>query len=173
MGTQPDYGAETAVQEYSISKATRRCSVSDRELEPGEDYISAIKPDGEGVRRVDIAATEWTESVDDIIGWWRCRMPNKAERKLKPAPTGVLLDTLSELLEHPESQELSYLLALMLMRRRVLKEEEIADEQTSGEYWNLVCNADKRVWTVPLIETPASDLNQYREQLQDLLFTEE
>jgi hypothetical protein len=168
-----DDGALTAVQEYSISKATRRCSVSDRELEPGEDYVSAIKPDGDGVRRIDIAAAEWTGPGEDIVGWWRCRMPSQSERKLKPAPTGVLLDTLSELLEHPESQELAYLLALMLIRKRILKEEPSTEDEASADYWNLVCNADKRVWTVPQIETSAAELNQYREQLQDLLFTEE
>lgn len=164
------------VQDYSISKSTRRCAVSNRPLEPGESYVSAITSDGENVQRVDIAQEAWEGPQEDTVGWWKCRMPDADKRKLKPAPNGVLLDTLAELLEHPDSQELAYLLALMLVRRRVLQDEDSIDDPASDEaslYWSLVCNADKRTWHVPVVESSAAQLNQLREQLQELLFTEE
>ena len=174
------------MQDYSISKSTRKCAVSGRGLEPGESYISAIRPDGEGVKRVDIAAAEWKGPDDETIGWWRCQMPEAGPKKLRPAPNGVLLDTLSDLLERPGKESLAYLLALLLVRRRVLSEEitigtigqaesasEVAVENEGSEIWTLVCNADERKWNVQVEVAVAEQVAELRDELNALLFTEE
>lgn len=125
---------------------------------------------------MDISVDSWEGPQEDTVGWWKCRMPDADKRKLKPAPNGVLLDTLSELLDQPESQELAYLLALMLVRRRVLQDEESLEEASEDDadlYWSLVCSADKRTWHVPVVESSAVQLDRLREKLQELLFTEE
>lgn len=81
-------------------------------------------PNGDDVVRVDIAASHWTGPGDGAIGWWRSKMPAAAAKKMRPAPNGVLLDTLSDLLQRPGKDALAYLLALLLVRRRVLQEEQ-------------------------------------------------
>lgn len=166
------------MQDYSISKCTRKCAVSGRGLEPGESYISVIVPerDGENVRRLDIAASEWKGPQPETIGWWKCTMPSAEARSLRPAPNGILLDTLSDLLDRPGKESLAYLLAVLLVRRRVLAEEESLDSEPTGEdqtHWSLVCAADGRQWNVP-VEIPDSDsMRTLQEELNHLLFTEE
>ena len=76
---------------------------------------------------MDIASSEWDGPQDEIIGWWRSHMPAADSRKLKPAPTGVLLDTLADLVDRAGKEELAFLLALLLVRRRVLVERETLD----------------------------------------------
>ncbi|MEM7477018.1 MAG: hypothetical protein AAF483_18700 [Planctomycetota bacterium] len=159
------------MQDYSISKCTRKCAVAGRALEPGEDYVSAIMADGDEVKRIDIAAREWKGPGEETIGWWRAKMPAAQQRKLRPAPNGVLLDTLSELLERPDQEELAYFLALLLVRRRVLSEEPTLEE--NSEAWTLVCNADDRSWNVPVHQPEAERIAEIRESLNNLLFTEE
>ena len=164
------------MQDYSISKASKKCGRSGKPLEPGESYVSAIISEGEDVKRVDIASSEWKETEEDVVGWWRCRMPNAQAAKLKPAPNGVLLDTLAELLEKPGKESLAYLLAVLLVRRRVLSEEEaldLEDDQEEQTYWNLVCSADERQWNVPLLDPTPQTLLALQEELNALLFTEE
>lgn len=164
------------MQDYSIAKSTRKCSKSGRALEPGEAYVSAIVPDGESVKRVDIAVAEWEEPDAETIGWWRCKMPDAKAVKLRPAPNGVLLDTLSELLDCPGKESLSYMLALLLVRRRVLIEDEklsIDSDEADDAFWKLSCSADKRQWNVPLIDPTAETVLALQDELNDLLFTEE
>lgn len=169
------------MQDYAISKSTRKCSATGKQLEPGEAYVSAILPDGESVRRVDIAATAWRGPDPDTIGWWKCRVPEASASRLRPAPNGVLLDTLSELVERPDKSALSYLLALLLVRRRILTDDEsLSDdsspsdaEATTSGVWSLTCPADGRVWHVPMVAPEAAQLDELRDELNRLLFTEE
>jgi hypothetical protein len=179
------------MQEYSITKCTRRCAVSQRALQPGESYFSLIMPAGEDVSRLDIAASHWTEPLNGTIAWWRCKMPDAAvAKKLRPAPSGVLLDTLTDLLQRPGKEALAYLLAVLLMRRRVLQEDRslledspplaatgsAMDEsatETIGHSWNLVCPADGRQWHVPVVAPNAEQSTALQAELKELLFTEE
>lgn len=170
------------MQDFSISKSTRRCAISGRTLEPAETYVSVIVPDGADVKRIDIASDQWTGKQENAIGWWRNKMPAAEAQKSRPAPNGVLLDTLSELLERPGKEPLAYLLALLLIRRRVLQEEQqlpMAEgtenkdvEDKSAECWNLVCPADGRQWNVPLAVPEADSYQQLQDELKGLLFTD-
>ncbi len=163
------------MQDYAITKCTKKCAVSGRPLEPGENYVSVLLPDGEGVKRIDVAASAWTEPDAKVIGWWRSRMPNKAPKRLRPAPNGILLDTLSQLLECPGKESLSYLLALLLVRRRVLIDEEPFDgtREEPQTCWALTCPADGRQWNVPVMAPSPDVLESLQQELNGLLFTEE
>lgn len=133
-------------------------------------------PDGESVRRVDIAATEWKGPQDETIGWWKCRMPHAETVKLRPAPNGVLLDTLYELVARPGKEPLAYLLAVLLVRRKVLSEDDTLSnvaKEKNPDNWCLVCQADDRQWNVPIVMPTAENMDSIQEELNSLLFTEE
>ena len=164
------------LQDYSVSKCTRQCAVGGRPLEPGESFVSALVSKGGEIARVDVAASEWKGPQPETIGWWRSKMPEKASKKLRPAPNGVLLDTLSDLLERPGKEALAYLLALLLIRRRVLAEEEQLDINLNDEpqtHWSLTCPADGRQWVVPICVPRTDAMQALQDELNSLLFTEE
>ena len=162
--------------DFTIGKCTRRCAVSGQPLAPGKCFYSVVVGEGEALVRRDISAAAWTGPPPHAIGWWRVKMPEAAAKKLQPAPNGVLLDTLTELLERPGAETLAYLLALLLCRRRVLVDEapahEAADDGPLDSFWQLTYPPDGRQWTVP-VAIPASDLlEDLQSQLNSLLFTE-
>lgn len=187
------------MQDYSISKSTRRCAISGRNLEPDESYFSMIVAEGDDVARVDVAASDWQGPNAGAIGWWRNKMPSAAARKLRPAPNAVLLDTLSDLLDRPSKSELAYLLALLLVRRRVLQEEqslsqaEMESHDGAGptshangsrhgsapvaaapeQLWKLVCPVDGRQWCVPVAAPRTEAIQTLQAELQTLLFTDQ
>lgn len=175
------------MQDYSIAKCTRRCALSGRALEPNESYFSVIVPAGEDVSRLDIAASHWNGPVEGAIGWWRSHMPAAATQALRPAPTGVLLDTLGELLQRPGKEALAYVLALLLVRRRVLQEEQgvtdqdspteptraTANEEVCPTIWPLVSPTDGRQWQVPVVSPSAEQLSALQAELKQLLFTDQ
>lgn len=168
------------IQDYSISRCTRKCAISGRGLEPGENYYSVIVPQDDDLVRIDIAASQWTGPGEHAIGWWRSKMPVATAHRTRPAPNGVLLDTLSELLERPGKESLAYLLALLLVRRRVLQEEQpshplasAAPSDAARTHWNLTCPADGRQWMVTITIPTPEQLEALQEELKGLLFVDE
>ncbi len=162
--------------DFTIGKCTRKCAISGQPLAPGEAFYSVVVGNDETVVRQDISATAWTGPPPQTIGWWKLKMPEAASKKLQPAPVGVLLDTLSELLERPGSETLAYLLALLLCRRRVLLDDESTDVETklddSDSVWQLYYPTDGRRWSVPVAVPAPNLLEDLQTQLNALLFTE-
>ncbi len=109
------------IAEYKVSRCSRRCCVEDRNLRDGEWYYSVVIEDGEDLIRRDYSAGVWTEPPAGAIGWWKCRMPEAGARKMVLTPEPVLLDHLRRLEAEPMQGPLRYLLALTLLRRRVLR----------------------------------------------------
>lgn len=124
--------------DYKVGRCTRRCQVQDRPLAPGEWYYSVVAEgdDEETLIRNDISAQAWQGPPEGTLGWWKSRMPEAGARKLKLAPDAVLVDLLrqsSEVIAVESEQAanpvaaprltgpLRYLLALMLLRRRLIQ----------------------------------------------------
>lgn len=163
-------------QDFTFSRCSRRCAVGQRSLEPGEPFFSVIIADGEQLIRSDIAANNWQGPPPHTVGWWRSSMPPAGPRKLKPAPDSVLLETLSQLVERPESEALAYLLAVLLVRRRVLTEDPNMGCQATDEpsvLWHLQHLVDGRQWTIPMSLPTADTVESIQQELTRLLFTEE
>jgi hypothetical protein len=107
--------------DFEIQRSTRRCAASDRALEPGELCYSMLEVRGADVVRKDFAASEWKGPPSEAFGWWKSRVPEPHGKKIKLAPNEVLLRLFDELAERPESEDMRYVLALLLVRRRVLR----------------------------------------------------
>lgn len=94
--------------EYKLGRCTRRCSVEDRPLQPGEIYYSVVEAaadadDDENLVRRDISAHAWNGPPEGNLGWWKNRMPEAGSKKLKLAPDAVLIDLLRRSLEMRDS----------------------------------------------------------------------
>lgn len=161
--------------DFSIGKCTRKCAVSGQPLEPGASFYSVVAGSGETLVRQDIAAAAWTGPPPNAVGWWRLKMPEASPKKLRPAPPGVLLDTLTELLARPGAEMLAYLLALLLCRRRILVDQLSEEElEPGGQHavWSLSSPSDGREWTVPVAVPAPHLLEALQAELNALLFTE-
>lgn len=169
--------------EYRINRCSRRCAVQDRPLEPGEAYYSVVLEEDEQWVRRDISAAAWDEPPERAIGWWSCRMPSQENRKLKLAPDAVLLDLLREtpVPADPQSQgdrtAIRYLLALLLLRRRVVKpaassEFQQGQEDGSGEEDRLILEDPAGGSAIEVAEWNASaaDIERVEAALVDLVY---
>lgn len=123
---------------YSVSKPSGRCAASGQPLTTGQKIVAVlvevVREDGEELRRVDYSAQAWDEGHRPTefeglacrqFASWRTTV---AAADAKPK---VLLDDaeLFELFEQldaqtdPKKQIFRYVLALLLIRRRVLRYE--------------------------------------------------
>jgi len=166
------------MQEYSIQRSQRRCHESDRTFHPGERFYSVVLARGGDLKRIDVASDVWQGPPEGVIGWWANRMPEKTQEKLKPAPAHVLISALESLLEEGTQPELAYLLALLLIRRRILCEQqdlgvsEPRDADVASGLMHLTHHASNRDFVVPICEPPLDESQRYQDELTRLLFCE-
>ena len=107
--------------DYKINRCTRHCHALDRPLKEGEWYYSVILEKNEDYERRDYSAESWTEPPEGAIGWWKKQMPVSGDKKLVLAPPAVLVDLLRQMERFPNKAKSRYLLALMLMRKRIVR----------------------------------------------------
>ncbi|QDS94986.1 hypothetical protein FF011L_37700 [Roseimaritima multifibrata] len=108
--------------DFKVGRCTRKCYAENRPLKPGETFYSVVLETEEGdLERRDYSANAWTEPPPETIGWWKGKIPEAGKAKLVLAPNAVLVDLLRQLVANDDRVELAYLLALLLMRRRVVR----------------------------------------------------
>jgi hypothetical protein len=160
-----------SVMEYEIHKSTRHCAVTGRELSPGETFYSVLKREGSGVVREDYAREAWQGPPAAAIGWWKSRVPTTDARKMQWAPNEVMLDLFEGFADQPAQADLHYVLALLLVRRRVMRWEDT--EQDEGrETMVLYCprrDTEYRVLAEPPAESRVAEIQQ---ELARLLFAD-
>jgi hypothetical protein len=159
------------MQDYAIQKSSRKCFVSDRPLQPGDRCVSAIMQKGGDLVRRDFAQENWPGPNSETVGWWRSVVPQKRSTGQTLAPNAVLINTLESLLDTPGKSAIAYLLALLLIRRRVLVDDVEASEPSTEttSTLSLRVSQDERILLVPVEPVDAARSQEYQAQLMELL----
>ncbi len=155
--------------DFEVQRCTRHCEASDRELLPGETFYSVLVADGAEVRRCDYSAEAWNGPPEDAIGWWKSQIPDRNANRKHWAPNDVMLQFFDELGEQPEREDVRYVLALLLVRRRVMRLEETDADEHGREVLVLYCPRRETTYHVPSVDPAASRIEQIQEELAKLL----
>ena len=158
--------------EYDIARPSRTCAASGRELAPGSVVFSALAAEGASLRRLDYAAECWHGPPEGTLAWWKTRLPLPGEQGPKLAPGEILLSLFRQLEMQPERRELRYVLALLLVRRRVLKLESTAKEADGTETLELFSPAERQTCRVAVPPLSPERRQQIQEELCRLVFPE-
>jgi hypothetical protein len=111
--------------DYQIQPNTRRCSLTGRDLKPGERYYSVLlDEDGRFVRR-DYSLEAWQGPPHGAFSFWVGKIPTGEAKKRPPIDDELLLDCFTRLEGETEPARVNFrfVLALLLMRRKRLKLE--------------------------------------------------
>lgn len=158
--------------EYKVGRCTRQCYALQRPLRSGEWYYSVVIEDGDDFQRREYSAEAWSDPPDNSVGWWKSRMPEEGEKKLVLAPPAVLVDLLRQM-DHPDKIKSRYLLALMLMRRRVLRAADPPQETRDEiEYLRVEVASTGEVVELHVPVITRSEAEPLTEELNALLFCE-
>ncbi len=112
--------------DFEVQRCTRRCAATDRALQPGDVCYSVLEISGAVVTRKDFCTEGWSGAPDGALGWWKSRVPEPTAKRIKLAPNEVLLELFDQLAERTDQTDLRYVLTLLLIRRRVLRLEEVS-----------------------------------------------
>ena len=154
--------------DYEVQRSAQRCATSGREFAPGEKFYSALVVEGAELRRYDYAAEAWQAPPPGAIGWWQSQLPDAGGKRPHGVPNDVLLQCFDELAEQPERQDMRYVVALLLVRRRVFRLEE-DDRASGGEVLRLHCPRRDASYEVPVVIPDPARIDEIQQQVAKLL----
>jgi hypothetical protein len=158
--------------DFEVERCKRRCSVTGRDLAPGEAYYSALLPQGSLVARLDYSAEAWAGPPEGAVGWWQARLPEAHGGKPHWAPNDVLLNYFEQLQDLPEQADTRYVLALLLVRRRIVRLEETQTGPGGRETLVLFCPRNEAQYHVEVAMPSDERASQIQNDLARLLCTE-
>jgi hypothetical protein len=158
--------------DYEVERCSRHCAASGRELKEGEEFYSVLVNERRDVRRHDYAVEAWSGPPEPVLAWWKSRMPTREAKKGQLAPNEVLLQLFAELEQVPEKADMRYVLALLLVRRRVLREEDIVKDEPGAETIVLYSPRDDVNYRVKVMQPGPQRVDEIQADLARLLYAE-
>lgn len=147
------------------------CSRTGRGFTAGEAFVSVLVRGEGGLTRVDVAPEAWDGPPAGTIAWWRSRYPTSGETGPTLAPVDVLLDALESLEGDASGEPLRYLLALQLVRRRVLRIIETQADAGDDAAMTLACRRREREYRVRTVNPADAADPAVAAQLDALLWS--
>jgi len=155
--------------DFDITRCSRKCSVTGREIQPGEDVHSVLIRDGSEIIRRDYCTEAWEGPPENCVGWWTTHIPQPPSTGQKMAPPEVLVQLFDQLNQSGEKPELCFILALLLIRRKLLKEEPQASE-SSGNHWLLKCPMNNSTYELAVQRITSAQAVRLQEELVQLVY---
>ncbi len=160
------------MMDFDIKRTSRRCHATDRELKPGETFYSELVMDDGEMQRVDYCESAWQGPSEGCVGWWKSQIPKHDADRVYWAPRDVLVAYFDELIKADQKPDTIYVMALLLVRRRVLQLIETARDQQGREFMELRLNREKRNYRV-LVQSPeAAEIERIQRELAEHLFVD-
>jgi len=127
------------MDQYQIGSSTGVCAATGRDLAEGEDYYAVLFEDGDSFRRADYALDAWQGPPQGAYCHFRTRIPVRQEKKKRVfVDDDVLVGFFLRLADETEPARLQFrfVLALILMRKRILR-YEATHREDEAEYWEM------------------------------------
>ncbi len=156
---------------FDFKKSNRKCSVTGRDFEIGEEYVSALMQTDDELQRVDFGMEQWNESPEECIGWWKLRVPDLDKGRVYWAPRNVLLAYFEHLVDQSEANDTQYVMGLLLVRKRILR---MVDSVTGeAEQWIVLNDSQqKKNYEIVVPDLTAEQTAAIQSELEQKLFTD-
>ncbi len=158
--------------DFEIQRFTRRCSQSDRELQPGDVFYSVLLAEGAAVVRRDYWAQAWEGPPPNAIGVWKSQVPDMHSKKMHWAPNDVILHYFEQLESQPLKADMRYVLGLLMIRRRIVRLEDTETDEHGQEFYVLYCPRNEREYRVAVVSPTEPRIGEIQHELAELLFAD-
>ncbi len=157
---------------FDFKRPSRKCSVEDRALAPGEQFYSALIELADGqVERVDMCEAVWNGPPENCIGWWVSTVPELTKGRVYWAPNSVLLAYFEHLYENRLIDEITYLTGLVLVQKKILRLVETL-EDADPPVMVLKHGKTNKVFELPVADIPPNRILELQTELSERLFTD-
>jgi hypothetical protein len=162
----------TLANEWPIKHRADACARTGRSFQAGEHFYTLLFREGDGFRREDLSEEAWTQRNENIrpFSFWKTRY----EPPPAAPPEALAKESAEELLRRllagndPANANACYVLAIMLERKRVLK--QVKTEQAEDRpvlVYEHAKNGD--VFIVPEARLRLAELEHVQHEVSQLL----
>lgn len=156
---------------FDFKKNSRKCCVSDREFQPGEELYSVLVECDDGTtERRDYSLENWPGPQENHLGWWTSRVPELGKGRVFWAPKEVLLAYFEHVRGQPASEDLAFVTALLLIQKRILILESDGEDETRLKLRDRV---SKTRYEVAVVEIEPQRLAAIQDELAERLFMDQ
>ena len=158
-------------KEYNIARTPGPCSACGKTLAAGEELVATVRQAGEELQREDYCPACWqgasSQDRPDRLAVWRTRVPRSEEKKRLFVDNEVLVNFFQRLdgAEEPAKVSFRFVLALVLMRKKLLVYQGAEKAPDGREFWNMRLKATEEVFQVL---DPHMDAERIAEVSQEL-----
>ena len=126
------------MEQWDIQRSGGTCAGTGRQLEPGEEYYATLIDEQDSFERKDFSVEYWQEHRPEVFSYWKTMVPLPSEKKKLFVDNDVLINLFERLADEKEPVRVNFrfVLALILMRKRLLKYED-SYRKDGGEIWKM------------------------------------
>lgn len=146
-------------KDYNISKPAGTCQKCQKQLAAGEAYTALVRETGDDFVREDYCMPCWESLQEanphpaasvDVVGTWKSIVPQPQEKKKLFVDNELLINFFERLTDTNEPVKISfrYVLALVLMRKKLLVYDRMDRADDGTEIWQMHFRGDDRVHRV-------------------------
>jgi hypothetical protein len=161
------------MDDWEINKPLGRCWGSGAKIEYGEEYFGALVETEEGLQRRDFCSDYWESQKPDAFCYWKTKLPDPGQKKQLFIDDQMLMAFFERLEKETEQEKINFrfVLALILMRKRILKYDETKIEE-NNEIWRLRVVGDKQTAEVINPHLDEEQIEQLSSQIGEILQTD-
>jgi hypothetical protein len=161
------------MSDWEINKPLGQCYGTGVKIEPGQEYFGALVKTEEGLQRRDFCADYWESEKPDVFCYWKTKLPHPDQKKQLFVDDQMLMAFFERLEKEtdPEKVNFRFVLALILMRKRILKYED-TEIDDGGEIWRLRIVGDKQTAEVINPHLDEEQVEQLSSQIGEILQTD-
>lgn len=130
-------------KEYNIRKTSGQCSTCDKQIDPGVEFTATVSEGPDELVRNDYcdacAETLSEETLAAVLCKWRTIAPHPEEKKKLLVSDDLLVNLFERLseTEDPSKINFRYVLALVLMRKKLLIYDRMSTDDEGQETWSM------------------------------------
>ncbi len=158
------------MSDWNIDRTLGQCCGNGRQIEPNEDYYAALVETQEGLKRRDFSAEFWDQQKPEVYCFWRTKLPLAEQKKKLFIDDDMLMAFFERLVQETEQEKINFrfVLALVLMRKRLLKYE--SQQLRDGlEVWRMKVAGTKDFADVVNPHLDESKIEELSSQMGEIL----
>ncbi|PHS03369.1 MAG: hypothetical protein COA78_17865 [Blastopirellula sp.] len=160
------------MMDFEVQRCTRHCAETEREFEPGEPFFSALVQEEAEIVRKDFCTDAWDGPPEETVGWWKSQMPDPKANRMNWAPSDVMLDYFERLENDATRGDVRYILALLMVRRRILRLEDPLDDEDQENQLTVYSAKREKQFQVSIVTPTSARVEEIQNELAALLFSD-
>ena len=170
MNTTP---AEKQKGDWQVARPNGTCKQCQQPLDAAQEFIATLLEQGEHFERADYCQKCWDHTQPAVFSYWRTRLPEKEEKQKTFVDNDVLMNLFLRLESSSDVAKLNFrfVLALILMQKRILKYEQTENEGEQ-EYWIVRTSGQQQTHKVANPRLDEQQIEQVTAELGSILSTD-